>query len=103
MERADGSEGFGEFVIARGPALSRSAYLLTGDHQLAEDLLQAALARAAPHWHRIATGNPEAYVRRVMLKRTHVVVAAAPLLGGGAYLRGSARRRRGSQLPGPHR
>ncbi len=60
-------EGFSEFVVARGAALSRSAYLLTGDHQLAEDLVQAALARAAPHWHRIATGNPEAYVRRVML------------------------------------
>ena len=64
MERA---EGFSEFVIARGPALSRSAYLLTGDHQLAEDLVQTALARAATHWHRISGGNPEAYIRRVML------------------------------------
>lgn len=61
------NEGFREFAAARGPALSRSAYLLTGDHQLAEDLLQAALTRCVAHWDRIADGNPEAYVRRAMI------------------------------------
>jgi RNA polymerase sigma-70 factor (sigma-E family) len=60
-------DGFREFAAARGPALSRSAYLLTGDHQLAEDLLQAALTRCVAHWDRIAAGNPEAYVRRAMI------------------------------------
>jgi RNA polymerase sigma-70 factor (sigma-E family) len=60
-------DGFREFAAARGPALSRSAYLLTGDHQLAEDLLQAALTRCVAHWDRIADGNPEAYVRRSMI------------------------------------
>jgi RNA polymerase sigma-70 factor (sigma-E family) len=59
--------GFREFVVARGGALSRSAYLLTGDHQLAEDLLQTALARTAVHWLRIADSDPEAYVRRAMV------------------------------------
>src|SRR5690242_20776697 len=64
----DRFEGFAEFVLARGHALSRMAYLLTGDHQLAEDLLQQALTRTAAHWRRvIAGGNPEGYVRRVML------------------------------------
>jgi RNA polymerase sigma-70 factor (sigma-E family) len=62
----DRYEGFREFVTARGRALSRSAYLLTGDHQLAEDLLQTALARTAAHWPRVAEGDPEAYVRRAM-------------------------------------
>ena len=38
--------GFDEFVHARGPALARTAYLLTGDHHLAEDLVQAALVAA---------------------------------------------------------
>jgi RNA polymerase sigma-70 factor (sigma-E family) len=60
-------DGFREFAAARGAALSRSAYLLTGDHQLAEDLLQAALTRCVAHWDRIAGGNPEAYVRRAMI------------------------------------
>ncbi|WP_433265589.1 SigE family RNA polymerase sigma factor [Micromonospora vinacea] len=60
------SETFHEFVVHRAPALSRTAYLLTGDHQLAEDLLQSALARTYRHWRRIRDGDPEAYVRRVM-------------------------------------
>ncbi|MGW5671476.1 sigma factor, partial [Micromonospora sp. NPDC003776] len=60
------SETFHEFVVQRSPALSRTAYLLTGDHQLAEDLLQSALARTYRHWRRVRDGDPEAYVRRVM-------------------------------------
>ena len=35
---------FDEFVAARSRALLRTAYLLTHDHALAEDLLQTALA-----------------------------------------------------------
>jgi RNA polymerase sigma-70 factor (sigma-E family) len=57
--------GFDEFVQARAGALGRTAYLLTGDHHLAEDLLQTALMQAARHWERIAT-SPEAYVRRTL-------------------------------------
>ena len=62
--------GFRDFVVARSPALLRTAWMLTGDAGAAEDLLQAALARTWPHWHRVADGRPEAYVRRVMV-RTH--------------------------------
>lgn len=54
-----------EFVRSRYPALLRRAYLLTGDRQLAEDLVQDALAKV---W--MAGGrdieNLDAYVRRVM-------------------------------------
>lgn len=56
---------FDEFVLARGAALARTAYLLTGDHHLAEDLVQASLVKAARHWERIEV-SPEAYVRRTM-------------------------------------
>lgn len=56
---------FDDFVHARGPALARTAYLLTGDHHLAEDLVQHALMQAARHWERIET-SPEAYIRRSM-------------------------------------
>jgi RNA polymerase sigma-70 factor (sigma-E family) len=59
---------FREFVVARTSALSRTAYLLTGDAQLAEDLVQTALFEAARSWHRIR-GHPEPYVRRVMYTR----------------------------------
>lgn len=56
---------FDEFVIARSQALVRSAYLLTQDEGLAEDLVQTALAKAWFAWRRI--DDPEAYVRRVMV------------------------------------
>jgi RNA polymerase sigma-70 factor (sigma-E family) len=61
----DDEAGFAEFVAGRQAALSRTAYLLTGDHHLAQDLVQAALLQAAKHWRRIHT-SPEAYVRRAM-------------------------------------
>jgi RNA polymerase sigma-70 factor (sigma-E family) len=56
---------FRSFVVARTPALSRTAYLLTGDAHLAEDLVQTALFKAARSWHRI-NGDPEPYVRRIL-------------------------------------
>lgn len=63
---ADGSRAtFDEFVRARTPALSRTAYLLTGDAHLAEDLVQTALFKAARAWHRVE-GDPEPYVRRIL-------------------------------------
>jgi RNA polymerase sigma-70 factor (sigma-E family) len=62
----DRYEGFAAFVHARGRALARTAYLLTGDHQHAEDLLQAALAKAAMRWPSIVGGSPEAYIRRIL-------------------------------------
>lgn len=61
-------EGFREFVVARSPALLRTAWMLTGDAALAEDLLQTALARTWPHWDRVRSGQPEAYVRTVMVR-----------------------------------
>src|SRR3954470_234133 len=57
--------GFDEFVATRSPALLRTAYLLTGDHGLAEDLLQTALAKCWFAWVRI-DGPPEPYVRRAL-------------------------------------
>jgi RNA polymerase sigma-70 factor (sigma-E family) len=57
--------GFDQFVATRSPALLRTAYLLTGDHGLAEDLLQTALAKCWFAWGRI-DGPPEPYVRRVL-------------------------------------
>jgi DNA-directed RNA polymerase specialized sigma24 family protein len=47
-------EDFVEFVEARERALQRTAWLLTGDRGLAEDLVQTALART---WPRMKSGN----------------------------------------------
>lgn len=62
-------EGFNEFVVARSTRLLRTAYLLTQDWALAEDLVQAALVKAWSAWLRIE-GDPEAYVRRILVN-TH--------------------------------
>jgi RNA polymerase sigma-70 factor (sigma-E family) len=62
----DRQADFDAFVVARSGALLRTAYLLTRDHALAEDLLQTALTRAWFAWSRI-TGDPEPYVRRILV------------------------------------
>ena len=64
--RSAGTDGFDAFVAARGDALWRSAWLLTGDHQLAEDLVQTALAKSWRAWSRVGPDSYEAYVRRVL-------------------------------------
>jgi RNA polymerase sigma-70 factor (sigma-E family) len=62
------SERFARFVAERERSLQRTAWLLTGDWALAEDLVQTALVRAWPHWERIRRrDDPEIYVRRVMV------------------------------------
>jgi len=62
------TDGFAEFVTARERALQRTAWLLTGDWALAQDLVQTALVRSWPRWERIRRrDNPEIYVRKVMV------------------------------------
>jgi len=59
---------FTAFVAASGARLFRTAYAACGDHQLAEDAVQAGLVRAYVSWRRVTrAGNPEAYVRRIVL------------------------------------
>src|SRR5262249_36210084 len=74
MEQAGGGavdaevEGFAQFVEARQRALQRTAWLLTGDWALAEDLVQTALVRSWPRWERIhRRDDPEIYVSRAMV------------------------------------
>jgi len=65
---------FREFVAMRWTALLRTAYLLTGDHDRAEDLVQGALVRMHRHWPKVLAKDdgsqwraPEAYVRKTMV------------------------------------
>lgn len=57
---------FDDFVASCSGRLLRTAYLLTHDHALAEDLLQTALAKSWFAWRRIE-GDPEPYVRKVLV------------------------------------
>lgn len=61
-------QGFTEWVTGRQRQLLRSAYLLTGDLQRAEDLVQEALTKVALRWSRLADGNPTAYALRIIAR-----------------------------------
>jgi RNA polymerase sigma-70 factor (sigma-E family) len=60
-----GEVGFAGFVREHTSALLRTAYLLTGSAQNAEELVQDTLVRLYPKWERVAAADvPLAYVRR---------------------------------------
>ena len=62
-------ESFEEYVTARGPSLLRLAYVLCGDHHLAEDIVQEVLARMHDRWRRVDhADHPDAYVRRAVVR-----------------------------------
>ncbi|MFI6926130.1 SigE family RNA polymerase sigma factor [Nonomuraea spiralis] len=98
----DRYEGFHEFVRSRQQSLMRTAYLLTGDPHLAEDLLQTVLTRVAAHWGKLAKGgNPEAYARRALVNQTiswrrrrrpELPAAELPETGGHAHDEATVRR-----------
>src|SRR3954471_12369279 len=59
---------YSEFVAARSGSLFRTAYLVIGDHQLAQDLLQESLVRVYVAWPRLReVSKAEAYTRRVIV------------------------------------
>jgi len=63
-----GGVTFEQFAVARLPSLLRYAVVLTGDRDLAQDVVQEVLARAQVKWRRITgADSPEAYVRRMVL------------------------------------
>jgi RNA polymerase sigma-70 factor (sigma-E family) len=58
---------FGEFFLARGPALRRTAYLIVRDWHVAEDVTQVALTRVHSAWRRIRPESLDAYARRAVV------------------------------------
>ena len=59
---------FHEFVAARASSLFRTALLMLGDYQLAQDLLQESLVKTYVAWVRLRdVGNAEAYTRKVIV------------------------------------
>ena len=61
--------GLGDFcdwAASRQDRLLRAAYLMTGDRQLAEDIVQEAFIKVAMKWKKIGHENPDGYVRRIL-------------------------------------
>lgn len=78
-------QGFTEWAAGCQRQLLRSAFLLTGDLQRAEDLVQEAMVKVALRWNRLHDGNPTAYARTVVARdniswwrRRREVVVAEP-------------------------
>ncbi|MDQ1585120.1 MAG: hypothetical protein QOJ90_2939 [Actinomycetota bacterium] len=68
IRRQEDISDFSELVAARSGALFRTAFVVVGDHQLAQDLLQEALVKAYVAWPRLRdTTKAEAYVRRTIV------------------------------------
>src|SRR3954452_2912463 len=61
---------FTEFVHAAWPSLYRTAYLMLGEHQLAEDLVQTALAKTYASWHKVREPAAAPAYARVVLVNT---------------------------------
>ncbi|MEP9361717.1 SigE family RNA polymerase sigma factor [Nocardioides sp. CN2-186] len=63
-------EEFSEFVHAVWPGLYRTAYLMLGEHQLAEDLVQTALAKTYASWRQVKEPAAAPAYARVVLANT---------------------------------
>lgn len=60
---------FATFMREAGPALLRTAWLLTGDHHRAQELTQAALVKTYVAWPRVRPSEALAYTRRVLVNQ----------------------------------
>jgi RNA polymerase sigma-70 factor (sigma-E family) len=70
MTRWAASGDFDAFIRARHAALLRFAHALTGDHEVAADLVQDALERTGLAWSRVRRKeDPEGYVLRIIVTR----------------------------------
>ena len=59
---------YSDLVTARSPSLFRTAYLMVGDHQLAQDLLQESLVKTYVAWPKLRdVTKAEAYARRTIV------------------------------------
>lgn len=66
--KQEDEDEFSAFLEGAWARLFRTAHALTGSRHDAEDLLQNAFTRTFSSWGRVrAAGNPEAYVRRIVV------------------------------------
>jgi RNA polymerase sigma-70 factor (sigma-E family) len=65
---------FAAWMTARQPALMRTAYLLTGDHHSAEDLVQTTLAKVYLSWDKVQRREViDGYARRILVNENNSV------------------------------
>ncbi len=68
MPRPPSDADYTEFVHASWPSLYRTAYLLVGEHALAEDLVQTSLAKTYASWRNVRDlGAAPGYARTTLI------------------------------------
>lgn len=70
MPRTPSDGEFAEFVEAAWPGLYRTAYLMLGEHQLAEDLVQTTLTKTYASWAKVREPAAAVGYARVVLAHT---------------------------------
>ena len=69
MQQRD-EDRFTEFVRAHSASLFRTAFMMTGDYQRAEDVLQAALVSVYQRWPKVDEMEwPVGYARKVVVRQ----------------------------------
>ncbi|MED7949854.1 SigE family RNA polymerase sigma factor [Streptomyces sp. BE303] len=67
-KKAERDFEFNAFMTGAWPRLMRTAFLLSGERYLAEDLVQTALERTYAAWGKVTRADdPYAYVRRILI------------------------------------
>ena len=86
MGKTERDGEFTRFMAEATPSLSRTAWLLTGDADQAQELVQAALVKTYAVWPKVRRDSALAFARRVLInhstdswRRTRGEVAAADL------------------------
>jgi DNA-directed RNA polymerase specialized sigma24 family protein len=84
----DAEREYRQFVLEVANRLFRTAFVLTNDRQLAEDLVQQTLLKVWRYWRHVREADdPYSYVRRILLtshsrmhrrRRVSEVLTAAP-------------------------
>src|SRR6478752_795198 len=68
MRSSREATAFTEFMSMRSASLFRTAYLIVGDHQLAQDLLQESLIKTYVAWPRLRdVSKAEGYTRKTIV------------------------------------
>lgn len=66
-DKAGRDAEFTAFMAQAGPSLLRTAWMLTGDGDRAQELVQAALVKTYVAWQRVRREDALAYARRVLV------------------------------------
>ena len=65
--KAERDAAFTAFMTQATPSLLRTAWLLTGSHDAAHDLVQGALVKTYAVWHKVREPEALPYARRILI------------------------------------